>query len=540
MTMPPPADDREPDDVPPEDADLVAYLDGEADPETARRQEAALAKNPAARTKAEALKKTFDLLDYLPKPEPSPTFTTKTLTKLDALSGSRPTTAAPTRFRFAPWLAAGVAALAFGFVLHWAVRPYLSRPTEPDLADLPIIDRLPLYAGVDDLDFARRLDDPDLFGDDADTADTPLPETVLTPVARTDRITIYRSYPAARRDQLRVLHRDLTALPLPERDRLTGVLGRYAEWLARLPEKGRKDILEAANADTRLDTIRQVRNRQWEDALPAPQREKLKLAANADERIRLIKEWRDKEHDRRLEWQLAARQWAVLSENQKPWPFSDDALAKDVDVFVRTVFKPDSPAGFTRLTPAEAAKLKTLQAATNQNAAWLPYGAYVLQLAEKYPTLPEPPQGVSVTETEHLSPSTLIELRNKGGALPKQRYRFVAGKWPEFALAVVRDVKDPRTTMGKPLGPCQPGDFAKPVNEFLTGELFPKLTPAESRRLDQLRGKWPDYPKTMIDFAKAKDLSIPGVTLPGKPSLWAKYYRYTPTRDDSPPAEKED
>jgi len=32
----------------------------------------------------------------------------------------------------------------------------------------------------------------------------------------------------------------------------------------------------------------------------------------------------------------------------------------------------------------------------------------------------------------------------------------------------------------------------------------------------------------MIELAKAKDLSVPGVTLPGNPSLWAKYYRYNP------------
>src|SRR5258708_5182068 len=102
--MSPPPADRDPDDLPHNDADLVAYLDGEADPEAARRKEAEIARNPAARTKAEALKKTYDLLDYLPKPEPSPTFTTKTLTRLEGVSGSRPvasatTTSPPTRFR---------------------------------------------------------------------------------------------------------------------------------------------------------------------------------------------------------------------------------------------------------------------------------------------------------------------------------------------------------------------------------------------------------------------------------------------------------
>src|SRR5262249_39026234 len=80
-----------PDDDPPPDpfeADLVAYLDGELDPADARRVEARLATDPEARAKATALKKTFDLLDYLPRPEPSPDFTTRTLHKLPAASGA--------------------------------------------------------------------------------------------------------------------------------------------------------------------------------------------------------------------------------------------------------------------------------------------------------------------------------------------------------------------------------------------------------------------------------------------------------------------
>ena len=83
-----------PDDAPPADpfeAELVAYLDGELDPAAARKVEKRLATDPAARAKATALKKTYDLLDYLPQPEPSATFTTRTLDKIPAVkSGSLP------------------------------------------------------------------------------------------------------------------------------------------------------------------------------------------------------------------------------------------------------------------------------------------------------------------------------------------------------------------------------------------------------------------------------------------------------------------
>ena len=74
-----PADEGPPD---PFEAELVAYLDGELDDAAARKVEARLAKDPAARARAAELKKSFDLLDYLPRAEPSPTFTTRTLDRL--------------------------------------------------------------------------------------------------------------------------------------------------------------------------------------------------------------------------------------------------------------------------------------------------------------------------------------------------------------------------------------------------------------------------------------------------------------------------
>ncbi len=62
--------------------DLVAYLDGELDEEAARALEAKLNLDPQARAEADALKQAWGLLDYLPRSEPSPTFTHRTLEKL--------------------------------------------------------------------------------------------------------------------------------------------------------------------------------------------------------------------------------------------------------------------------------------------------------------------------------------------------------------------------------------------------------------------------------------------------------------------------
>lgn len=65
-----------------ERADLVAYLDGELQGEAARALEAKLQLHPATRAEADALRRTWELLDYLPRSQPSTAFTQRTLQRL--------------------------------------------------------------------------------------------------------------------------------------------------------------------------------------------------------------------------------------------------------------------------------------------------------------------------------------------------------------------------------------------------------------------------------------------------------------------------
>src|SRR5262249_54858916 len=75
MAKPSPFDEQERDD-------LVAYLDGELTGEPARALERKLSLNPDARAEAEALRRTWELLDFLPRPEPSADFTHRTLSRV--------------------------------------------------------------------------------------------------------------------------------------------------------------------------------------------------------------------------------------------------------------------------------------------------------------------------------------------------------------------------------------------------------------------------------------------------------------------------
>jgi anti-sigma factor RsiW len=151
-----------------EQDDLVAYLDGELTGEAARALEAKLSLNPRARAEADALRRTWDLLDYLPRPEPSPGFTHRTLSRAaPVVTGKRP--AVPGRRRILPgvgWAAALVLAALTGYAGVGLLRPH--RPGEQELVrDLRVIENKPYYDLVGDMDFLRELDQPDLFGDEA-------------------------------------------------------------------------------------------------------------------------------------------------------------------------------------------------------------------------------------------------------------------------------------------------------------------------------------------------------------------------------------
>ena len=98
------------------------------------------------------------------------------------------------------------------------------------------------------------------------------------------------------------------------------------------------------------------------------------------------------------------------------------------------------------------------------------------------------------------------------------------GKWPEFALELAEAARKVRVELPVSPGPARPGEFPPAVDRFLADTLRPALSAEESAGLAALEGKWPDYPHRLVALAKEKDLSVPGVTLPGRPSLWRKYY----------------
>lgn len=153
-------------------ANLTAYLDGELDEEAAHALEAKLSQDPDARAEVEALRQAWGMLDYLPRASPSTTFTHRTMELLSL--ERRPaveTGRMPVRRRV--WfgrLAWTAAVLAAGFVGYWASHatfaPGSSDADEPLVRHLRIIEHWRDYETIDDIEFLKGLDDPDLFGEE--------------------------------------------------------------------------------------------------------------------------------------------------------------------------------------------------------------------------------------------------------------------------------------------------------------------------------------------------------------------------------------
>jgi anti-sigma factor RsiW len=151
---------------------LIAYLDGELDEEAARRVETRLNLDPNTRLEAESLKRAWNMLDYLPRAEPSSTFTHRTLERVALQTGKLPW------YGRKPWAALGwaaavLAAAAIGFAASRLGGPASPGPPldPPDLEEqmakhFGVIQRIRAYENVDDVEFLRALAQPDLFGDE--------------------------------------------------------------------------------------------------------------------------------------------------------------------------------------------------------------------------------------------------------------------------------------------------------------------------------------------------------------------------------------
>ncbi len=530
--------------------DLVAYLDGELDESTSRIIESQIASDSQTRQKSDLLKKTYDLLDYLPKTEPSPTFASRTLTQLSLSAPAQPTAGAATlpatatsgyvipppppthRGRMlAIWCVILSIATALGYFGHLLARPHLEAtdPSKRTSEQVRLLERLPLYLGVDDLDFARQLESAEFFGEvefEGSRSNGLIDTLTSTELVRLENL--FKSYPLSRQQQLRKLDEEISNESADRQVALLETLERYAIWLDRLPDSYRKEVLMAPAAFERLEAIRIIRSRLWREGLPASIRNRIQQA-EISQRDTMINEIKQQDTRRRTTWELARREWANIRTDRRPWPFDDEGLTEQVNRFVDEKLR-------TRLSNAERIDLESMRKDLTMNADWFKwylYGNTVFRLSELHPTLPEPISGKLIKSHMDLPAEFLQQLRRKSGPGRRQLVQHPSsGKWPDFAETVVKEASELKVPFPKDLvfGPSRLTEYTPPVRTFVETQLLSELTPKEKGELSKAESIWPDHSQKIMELARKHDLSVPGVTLPGAPSNWEKTYRTRPAK----------
>lgn len=148
---------------------LVAYLDGELDPQQIREIELALGRNPVARHDVDMLARTWDLLETLPQQQVGEQFVTETMSLvIGAELGDEqidPLAPIKARNRTLWWsfaIVLSTLALVAGFVIAGWLVP---NPTDELLRDYEIVAELDKYLEAQDVDYLQKLADIKEFSD---------------------------------------------------------------------------------------------------------------------------------------------------------------------------------------------------------------------------------------------------------------------------------------------------------------------------------------------------------------------------------------
>jgi anti-sigma factor RsiW len=151
---------------PEERANLVAYIDGELTDTESRVIATKLTQSATARQEVDSLKKTWELLEYLPRPRASQEFPERTLTSIRTLESKGSAwdltarTWASQAAKLALILGVAAASLAVGFALtRWAWPDPAARLAR----DLSLAEHLEEYQEVESSEFLDELVKSKLF-----------------------------------------------------------------------------------------------------------------------------------------------------------------------------------------------------------------------------------------------------------------------------------------------------------------------------------------------------------------------------------------
>jgi anti-sigma factor RsiW len=154
--------------TPVERANLVAYLDGELAQAEARAIATKLTQSSTARREIEVLEKTWELLDYLPRPKASEQLTARTLSEIRLRSEPGAGRLAPLGhviLQMIVYPLVALSALGLGYAITQWIWP---NPTARLARDLPLAEHLDEFLDVGSFEFLDGLVDSPEFNTDRD------------------------------------------------------------------------------------------------------------------------------------------------------------------------------------------------------------------------------------------------------------------------------------------------------------------------------------------------------------------------------------
>jgi len=352
-----------------------------------------------------------------------------------------------------------------------------------------------------------------------------------TPVDPNDREYLRRQYawfqslPPARQQQLRTLNDEFHKLDADTQARLTKVMQAYNAWLAKLPDADRDRVLAAATADERVQIVEDLRERDWVRALPKVQRDEYASLPN-EVRTARVREWRAEEDDRHDDWVIAQKNWEDVKQGREPAGFPVE-LRVQLDAFVVNLRH--------SLSDNEKRALADAKAAADENGQFMWYAIEIVRLADNHPLLPGkvgPKDLASLPEAARDYVRKHPPPRKKGLMMllvddVKNLKRF-EGRWPDYAYELTRYADRNNLKIPVPLGDCTKTQMPPEVQTFIDKVLEPTLQQTEKGKdqlaaLKRVEGRWPEYPKALMDVAKQNRLPVPNWTLPGTPQMWDRF-----------------
>jgi hypothetical protein len=305
--------------------------------------------------------------------------------------------------------------------------------------------------------------------------------------------------PPERQDRLRELDQQLHNTDSITQKRLWSVMERYTAWYDHLSEAARHRIDQATDRHERLAIVTQYREDQWLARQPHLVRDEI-AKVPVEKRHDEIANRRKDERQRFATWMRAMRVLRPVPGAQPAKPVRASDFPPDGVLFINQVLGP-------QLTQEDREHLKKLE------GKWPYYTQMVLELSEKERYRPKLPGTTGPINFDGLPKEYKGFFKSRVDMPAHLTTTSLRDKWPDFAIAVTEEVRRTNSPL-LPLGPARATEFPALVRQFVETALVATLSDKETSALHEAAGRWPEYPKKVLELAEHHGLEVPLMRMP--------------------------